>query len=248
MLAGDFGGWITCITAEEPPRRLEATDHLLGRLEERRPHELVAAEARREDESLAHPVAVPVGDESEPAEVHLQLGSRRRVVDAHGHGPAPRTAPLDREARQGAMRDDDALALEEDPDLDDGEPVGHPRLDLFLLGEERPPRAAVAVGAVRPDRLDQPAHQLVGELPLTAGAVDAEPDRGGDVAPRRLAVDADRPGDGALALPAQPPSERLSNLDHRDLPERHGASSASGFGDPAESLFGRRRWMVRVVP
>ena len=35
------------------------------------------------------------------------------------------------------------------------------------------------------------------------------------------------PGDAALTRPGQPPPERLSYLNHRDLPERHGASSAS---------------------
>ncbi len=103
----------------------------------------------------------------------------------------------------------------------------HPRLDLLLLGEQRPPRLAVAVGAVRADPLDHLADQLVGELLLPAGAVDPELDGGGDVAPGRLAVDADPLGDGALALTPQPAPERLSDLDHRDLPERHGASSAS---------------------
>ena len=121
-------------------------------------------------------------------------------------------------------------------------------LIALLLAQQRPPGLAVAVGAVRADPLDHLADQLVGELLLAAGALDPELHGGGDVAPGRLAVDADPVGDGALALTLQPAPQRLFDLDHRYLPERHGASSASGFGGPAECLFGRRWWTLRVVP
>ena len=60
----------------------------------------------------------------------------------------------------------------------------------------------MAVGAVRADPLDHLADQLVAELLLAAGALDAELDGGGDVAPDRLSIDADPVGDGALALTA----------------------------------------------
>ena len=90
---------------------------------------------------------------------------------------------------------------------------------------KHPPGLAVAVWPVRADPLDHLADQLVGELPLAAGAVDPELDGSSDVAPGRLAVDADPLGDRPLALTAQPASQRLFDLDHRYLPERHGASS-----------------------
>ena len=229
---------------EEPPCSLEPADHLLGGLRERRPHELMSAEARREDQPLADALPVAVGDETESTEVDLQLGSRRRVIDAHGGGPLACSASLHREAGQGPVRDHHAFALEEDPDLDDGEPVvSHPPRDLLLLSEQRAPCPAVAVGADRSDRLDQPADQLVGELLLAASAVEAEFDGGRDVAPRRLAVDADAPGDGTLPLTPHPAPERLSYLDHCDLPERHGASSAAASeAQPNVSSAGVGGW------
>ena len=85
----------------------------------------------------------------------------------------------------------------------------------------------MTVGPVRAHPLDQLADQLVGELLLPAAALDTELHRRGDVAPSRLAIDPHSQGDGAFALTPQPAPQRLSDLDHRDLPERHGASSAS---------------------
>ena len=106
----------------------------------------------------------------------------------------------------------------------------------------------MAVGPVRAHPLDQLTDQLIGELILPARALDPELHGGGDVAPGGLAIHPHRPGDGALALTSHPMPERLFDLDHGDLPERHGASSAFGIGGPAECLFGRRRWTLRVVP
>ena len=85
----------------------------------------------------------------------------------------------------------------------------------------------MTVGPVRAHPLDQLADQLVGELLLPTAALETELQGGSDVAPGRLAIDPHPLGDGAFALTPQPPPERLFDLDHRDLPERHGASSAS---------------------
>ena len=65
--------------AEVAPGRLEASDDFFGRLEERRPDELVTAEDGREDQPVADPSALAVGDEPEASEVHLELLPRRRV-------------------------------------------------------------------------------------------------------------------------------------------------------------------------
>ncbi len=51
---------------------------------------------------------------------------------------------------------------------------------------------------------------------------------GADVAPCRLRVDPHRPRDGLHAASAQPLSDDLSDLDHRDLSKRHRSSSAVG--------------------
>ena len=83
----------------------------------------------------------------------------------------------------------------------------------------------MAVGAVRADPLEHLADQLVAQLLLAAGALDAELDGRRDVAPDRLSIDANPLGDGPLTLAAQPAPQRLFDLDHRYLPKRHGASS-----------------------
>ena len=200
-------------------------------------------QARREDERLADPELVAVGDETKASEVHLELATRRRIVHAHRRLPAAGPAALDAVARQRAVRDLDAATGKQDPDLHDGEVVVHPLLDLVVPGGERAPGGAVAVGAVRTHRLDHLADQPVAELLLAAAAVQTQRDAGGDVAPRRLAIDADRPGDRALALTSQPPSECLFDLHHRDLPERHGASSAlASETQPSDSAAGVGGW------
>jgi hypothetical protein len=211
--------------AEEPPGGLEAFDDLLGRLAEARPHELVTAVTRREDEPPAHTAPLAVGDEPEAAEVNLTLDSRRWVVDSHRRRAPARSTALHGKASECAMRDLDPPALEEYPDLHDRELVVHPVLDALFFCEQHPPRLTVAVGTVRADPFHQLADQLVGELALAAVAIEPELDSGGDVAPRCFAVDADPVRDRALAFTFQPTPQCLSYLDHRYLPECHRASS-----------------------
>ena len=54
-------------------------------------------------------------------------------------------------------------------------------------------------------------------------------------------------GDGPLARSLQPAAQSFFHLDHRYLPECHRASSATRRRRPAEPLFGRGRWTLRVV-
>jgi hypothetical protein len=129
--------------------------------------------------------AAGVWHEAGATEVHLALGPRRRVVDSDGGaGPAPSSAALDAEPGEGAVRDHHPLAGEQDADLDHNEPVGHPVLvDLLLVGDERSPRLAVAVGPTGAAELADLADHLVGQLFDAAVAVDAEGLGSGDVAP-----------------------------------------------------------------
>jgi hypothetical protein len=83
---------------------------------------------------------------------------------------------------------------------------------------------------MRPHPLEHLADQRFAQLLLAAGPVDPELDGGGDVAPRRLAVDTDRSGNRALALTLQPAPEGLFDLNHGYLPECRGASSPSASG------------------
>jgi hypothetical protein len=208
----------------------------------------VTAETGGEDEPLADPAPLTVGDESESSEVNLQLDPGRRVGDAHRDGASPGPTALDCEARQGPVRNHHAPAGQQDPDLDDGEVLFDPGGDLGLFGEQYPPGLAVTVDAVRAHLFEHRTDQLIAELIGAARAIKPKLDGGEDVAPGRLAVDADRPRDGALTLTFQPAPERLFDLDHRYLPKCHGAPLAVSVKGPAECIFGRHWWMVRVVP
>ena len=158
--------------AEIAPGGLEAFDDLFCGLEERRPDELVTAEASREDQPVADPPALAVGDESQSSEVDLELLSGRRVGDPDGDRPPPGATALDTEAGQGARWNLHPTAGEQDADLGDGQVVFQPVLDALLFVQQRAPGLAVAVGSVRTDPLEHLADQLVAELLLAAGALD----------------------------------------------------------------------------
>jgi hypothetical protein len=64
-----------------------------------------------------------------------------------------------------------------------------PRADLLDVRVELPPRRPVAVGAVRPHRLDHHGDERVAEPLLAAVRAQPERHRGGHVAAHRLAVD-----------------------------------------------------------
>jgi len=134
----------------------------------------MAAEHRGEDEPVADPAPLAIRDETETPEVHLQLYAWGWVVDTDRCSLPPRSTTLDGKAGEGAVRDDDTAASKEDPDLDHGEVLFHPGLDVLFFREEPPPRLAVAIGPVRAHFLGHLADQLVGELGLAPGAVEPE--------------------------------------------------------------------------
>jgi hypothetical protein len=80
--------------AEEHPRRLAASDHRLGRLTVREPHEAVPADTRREDQRVHDPVPARhrVEHEAHATEIDLQLVARRAVGHPHRLSPPPPTA------------------------------------------------------------------------------------------------------------------------------------------------------------
>ncbi len=169
-----FGNYDREHPAEESPGGLEAADDVFGGLSESRPDELMAAEHRGEDEPVTDPALLALRDEAESPEIHLQLDPRGRVIDADRGFPPTCPAARDGEASQGAARDDDAVAGEQDPDLDNGEVLFHPGLDGLFFCEKAPPGLAVAVRTVRAHLIGHLADQLVGELALASGAVDPE--------------------------------------------------------------------------
>ena len=158
----------------------------------------MAAETRSEDQRPTHPTPLTVSDQTQPAEIDLQLDTGRRVVHPNRRRSPARPAPLHREPGQRPVRDHHTSPSEQDADLDHREVLGHPRLDPLLLGQQHPPRLAVTVQPVRAHPLHHLADQLIAELPLAAIPVDTELDRGGDVPPRRLPVDTRLPGRSAV--------------------------------------------------
>ncbi len=52
---------------------------------------------------------------------------------------------------------------------------------------------------------------------------DADVERRLDVPPHRVAIDPGQTADRPLRPPHQPKPQNLLDLDHRDLPERHGS-------------------------
>ncbi len=82
-----------------------------------------AAVATREDESVAHPKPLPVGDEAELSEVHLQLLAGVRIVHSYSRLLALRATALDREASKRTRRNVDAQAGKQGVDLGDGNAV-----------------------------------------------------------------------------------------------------------------------------
>jgi hypothetical protein len=59
-------------------------------------------------------------------------------------------------------------------DLHGGEVVFHPRHDLVVVVSEGPPGIPVAVDPMGPHGLDDLADELVAQLPLAPGPVQAE--------------------------------------------------------------------------
>ena len=188
----------------------------------------MTAETGGEDEPLTDPTAFAIGHEAEPPEVDLQFDPRRWVVHPDGgRGAFGRGESLDAEPREGAVGHLDAVALEQRADLGNGEVQVDPGLDPGPFSQQYPPRVAVAVGPVRAHAFDELSDQLVGQLVVTARAIEAERLGGLEVAPHRLAVDAHTLGDRPFPRTLQPESQQLLDLHHRYLPERHGVSSST---------------------
>jgi hypothetical protein len=65
-------------------------------------------------------------------------------------------------AKRARVRCGTTTAGQQDADLDDGEVLLDPRLDVLFLGEQAPPCLAVTIDAVRAHPFEHLADQLVG--------------------------------------------------------------------------------------
>ena len=172
---------------------------------------------RHHDEGVDDPTPLGVGieDDPHPPEVTLELLARIAVGHPEGGLLLPGTAALDAEPLEGALGDLDAAADEEVTDLGHGVAIVHPGLDVRLVGAEELPGRTVTVRAGRTDGLTDPADQLVGELVLTAAAIETESCCRVHVAASRLPVDAGTGGDGPEPrVVAKPPSQHFFDLGH----------------------------------
>src|SRR5207244_4475331 len=98
---------------------------------------------------------------------------------------------------------------------------GQPTHELVMMRGQHLPRLAATIAAVRADRLDHRADELIAELVLTAVAIQAERDRGVDIAAHGLAINRAQPLDRAEPLLGQPQPQNFTNLEHPNLPKRH---------------------------
>ena len=179
---------------------------------------------RSEDQRVRDPPPprVRIRDQTEPAEVQLALHPRLAVGDPQRRLPAAEPAPLDGEPVQRPVRHRDPAAGQLAVDVGQLQlvtldPVPDPR----LLDQQRLPRLPVSGPPGRPDHGHHRAHQLVGQLRLTALAREPGRDRGLHIAAGGLAVHTGPLRSGAQPDATQPAAQHLSDLDHCHLPEHH---------------------------
>src|SRR5215210_7213620 len=219
----------------------------------RQPHEAMPRVAGGEHQAVHHPAptAVRINEEAEPAKVDLQLVARLTVSDAHRRSPTPAaSAHLMHVALHDAHRDGHSTALEQLGDLHPGQVLDHPASDVVVMGDQQPPRLAVAVAAVRTHRLDHHPNDRIGQLILTAVANNTECLDSGDVTADRLAVHLRQSFDRTDAFAGQPQPEHFSHFEHTNLPERHSrlADPVGRERQPSHPQRGRHWWTPTAGP
>ncbi len=143
--------------AEEAPRSLAAGDERGQGLGEAQPHEHVPRVAGGEDQRmhLPPPPRHRVGQHAQVTEVQLALHPGLTVGDPHRRRRLAESAPLHAKPVQRPVGHHHAAALQQDPDLDDGQVLLHPSLDVGVTGLQLLPRQAVA-GRPDPRRSAEP--------------------------------------------------------------------------------------------
>ena len=91
-----------------------------------------------------------------------------------------------------------------------------------MIGDQQPPSLAAAIRSVRTDRLHHHPHEPARQLLVAAVADQPQAYSGVDVAADRLAVHQSQPPHRPEAFAGQPQPQQFSNLEHPNLPERHG--------------------------
>ena len=200
------------------------------------------AVAGGEDQRLHHPTPprLRVDDEPHPPEVDLQLIARLPISDPHRRTTTTAAAAhLQQIALHRAQRHHHALALEQLVDLHPGQIVLDPAGDPLVISNKQLPRRAVPVAAMWTDSLHHHPHQHVGQLNLAAVTSQPQLFGGGDVTTDRLAVHLRQPLHRPKPLSGQPQPEDFSNLEHTDLPERHGRLSEPVDGNSGQCTLNR---------
>jgi hypothetical protein len=114
------------------------------------------------------------------------------------------------------------------------------------------PALTMPIGPVRADTFRYLAEQVIPELSLTPGPVQAASPGRLHTAPDRLPVHPRQPGHGAKPLTPHPQPQHFPDLVHPDLPERHRCPSQiplNGPGSECEPGSGKPSLpRPRVVP
>jgi hypothetical protein len=194
----------TRITAEKRPRRLEPGDDRGQVLAEGQPHIAMPAVDRGEHQGVHHTAAPGAGimQQAHLPEAGLAFGARLAVGHPHCRLPAAAVAKdLQRVAVQRPLRHDHALPGQQLPGLNHCQARTEQLLQPFVTRRQQRPALTVPGGPVRADGLGHPAEQLVPELPLTPGPVQAAGPSYGPPAPAGLWSETPHPAPTAAALP-----------------------------------------------
>jgi hypothetical protein len=209
--------------AEERPRCFAAVDHRGQGLRERQPHEHVPRIHRGEDQRMGHPTPAGRGVQQHPHPGEVDLAFHPRLAVDHGHRPGPSAALIVGAflavAVQCPLRHEHALAGQQITDLDHRQTIFDPLTDAIMVGAQHFPRRPKPLGAVRAHHRHHRADQLVIDLLITTGPVQARGHRSLDIPTRGLAVHPSPGGHRPQPVTGQPRSKNLTNLDHRNLPK-----------------------------
>ena len=170
---------------------------------------------------LPPPPGHRVGQQAQVAEVDLALRPRLPVGDPDRRRGLPEPAPLHAEPVQRPVRHHDALPFQQDPDLDHRQPGFHLPGDLLLAGLQLIPRPPVPARPHRPDRLSDLPDQLISQLARPAVTGQPRLRRRRHIPAGGLAVHACLLSHPAQPGTRQPGPQHLTDLSHRNLPERH---------------------------
>jgi hypothetical protein len=209
---------------EELPCRFAPSDHRVGRLRERQPHEHMPRQRRGEDQRMTHPATAGfrVIEQTKLREIDLQLTARFTIGDRDRRAlRSTATKFVGNETMQRPFRHDHTITSKQCVDLHDlhisVEPTNNPL--TFML--QRRPGVTMTITAVRTHQLNDLTKDQISQLLDATVDDDAALDRRVHIPADRLAINPAQPLKRADPFTPNPQPENLFHLEHRNLPECH---------------------------